>query len=226
MNIDAFITANRCKYLYHISEKGSWPNIQKLGLLSTSALLDLCGVTGAERFYIESQLRTRKVLIKHPTYGDIYIRDQDPMRDRPSEGIKLTDLLEPGTTAQEWFEFLNGKVFFWVSEYEFKKMLCARLYRNKPHWVLKIDTRSLLTNYAGKASISSQNSGSLYSKKLRGPSTFVPFLNSAAKNGVMELAIEHEVSNIEEHTLSVVECVGSFENNERVCKPVKQIWPL
>lgn len=226
MNIDEFITANRCKYLYHISEKGSWPNIQKLGLLSTSALLDLCGVTGAERFNIESQLRTRKVLIKHPTYGDIYIRDQDPMQDRPSDGIKLTDLLEPGTTAQEWFEFLNGKVFFWVSEYEFKKMLCARLYKNKPHWVLKVDTRSLLTNYAGKASISSQNSGSLYSKKLRGPSTFIPFLKSAAENGVMELSIEHEVSNIEEHTLSVVECVGSFENNERVCKPVKQIWPL
>ena len=81
MNIDEFITANRCKYLYHISEKGSWPNIQKLGLLSTSALLDLCGATGAERFNIESQLRTRKVLIKHPTYGDIYIRDQYPMQD-------------------------------------------------------------------------------------------------------------------------------------------------
>lgn len=226
MNVDEFIVANRCNCLYHISEKGSWPNIQTLGLLSTSALLDLCGLTGTERFSIESKLRTNKVQIRHAVYGNIHIRDQDPMRDRPSDGIILKDLLESGTTAQEWFEFLNGKVFFWVSEYEFKKMLCARLYRDKPHWVLKINTRSLLSKYAEQARISDQNSGSLYSKKLRGPSTFVPFLESPTKNGIMELAIERGVPDIKEHTLSVVECVGLWENGERVCKPGKQIWPL
>ena len=50
MNIEEFISANNCKVLYHMSEKGSWPIIQKLGLLSTSVLLDECGVTGPERF--------------------------------------------------------------------------------------------------------------------------------------------------------------------------------
>jgi len=35
--------------LYHMAEDGSWPNIQKLGLLSTSALLTKFGYIGANR---------------------------------------------------------------------------------------------------------------------------------------------------------------------------------
>ena len=225
MNVDDFVKVNRCSYLYHMSEKNSWSSIQRLGLLSTSALLDICGVTDSHRYPIESELRTDKTWIEHPEYGHICIRDQDPMRDRPSDGIVLADLLEPGTSVQEWFEFLNGKTFFWVSEYEFRKMLCARLYRNKPHWVLKVDTRALLNKYAEKASISDQNSGSLYSKKLRGLKTFVPLLQSPLKNNILELAIEHSVPDIEKYTISVVECIGSWQNGERVCRPVKQIWP-
>jgi hypothetical protein len=229
MNIDEFIATNRCEHLYHMSEKGSWPNIQRLGLLSTSALLDLCGVTGSERFTIESELRISRVPIKHPVYGDIYIRDQDPMRDRPSDGIILAKLLEAGTSVRMWLEFLNGKTFFWVPEYELTKMLCARLYRNKPHWVITVDTRALLGRYADEASISDQNSGSLYSKKLRGINTFVPFLKSPKRSNIIELAIDRGVPDITDYTVSVVECVGtylgSYPNGERVCKNVKQIWP-
>jgi len=225
MTIDEFIRANQCKVLYHMSEKGSWPNIHRLGLLSTSALLDICGIDDIERYKMESQLRRHKVKINHPVYGDIYIRDQDPMLDRPSDGIFLEPLLEDGTTVQNWFEFLNSKTFFWVPEYEFKKMLCARLYRNKPHWVIMVDTRSLLGQYADNASVSDQNSGSLYSKKPRGLNTFVPLLECSIKNNIIELAIDHGVPNITEYTLCVTECIGSWQNGERVCRKVKQIWP-
>ncbi len=225
MDANEFIAANKCERLYHISEKGSWPIIQRLGLLSTSALLNCCGVTGTERFNIESKLRTSRVSIKHPIHGTIHVRDQDPMKDRPSDGIVLTNLLEAGTNAQQWFEFLNRKVFFWASETEFRKMLCARLYRNKPHWVITVNARSLLAEYAGLATISEQNSGSLYSKKMRGPSTFVPLKDSPTKYGIKELAIENGVPDIERHTLSVVECVGIWENGDKVCKQTKRIWP-
>lgn len=226
MNIEQFIRLNNCKYLYHISEKGSWPSIQRLGLLSTSALLDRCGITGKERLKIETELRTTKIPIIHPDYGTIYIRDQDPMRDRPYDGILLKDLLEKGMSPQKWFEFLNRKVFFWVSENEFRKMLCARLYRNKPHWILKIDTKSLLEKYSEFVSLSDQNSGSLYSKKLRGPSTFVPFYRSSLNSKILELTIEYEVPDIEKFTLSVYECIGVWEDGNRVCKPMKKIWPI
>jgi hypothetical protein len=225
VNIEEFISANACRVLYHISEKGSWPSIQKLGLFSTSALLDQCGVTGTKRFRLESELRISKETIKHPIYGDINLRDQDPMRDRPSDGIKLANLLTPGTTVQQWFEFLNGKTFFWVSKKEFLKMLCARLYRGKPHWVITLDTHSLLGAYSHVVSVSDQNSGSLYSKKLRGPSTFVPLLTCPTENKILELTIDDGVPDIEKFTLSVDECIGSWQNDERICKKVKHIWP-
>ncbi len=123
MDVEEFISANSCKVLYHMSEEGSWPIIQKLGLLRTSALLDECGVTGSKRFSLESELRIRKEPIPHPLYGDIYLRDQDPMRDRPSDGIKLANLLTPETTVQQWLEFLNSKTFFWVLKLPFKNSL-------------------------------------------------------------------------------------------------------
>ena len=38
-----------CPTLYHMAEGGSWPSIQRHGLRSTSALLDLFEVDGARR---------------------------------------------------------------------------------------------------------------------------------------------------------------------------------
>lgn len=225
MDVEEFIRANDCRHIYHMAEKGSWPCIQRFGLLSTSAILDLCSIAGNDRLELESQLRTDTARIPHPICGEICIRDQDPMKDRPVNGIFLDSLLENGTTAQGWLEFLNGKTFFWVSKREFKKMLCARLYRDKPHWVLVIDARAFLGEYANKASVSDQNSGSLYSKKTRGPSTFVPLLRCQAKSNIVELAVDYAVPNIEKYTTSVVECVGTWRNGDRVCTRVRQVWP-
>ena len=84
MNIEEFISANRCDQLYHMSEKGSWENIQKMGLLSTSVLLNACESKGNERFKIESQLRRSRMYVKHPSLGVIYIRDQIPMQNKIS----------------------------------------------------------------------------------------------------------------------------------------------
>lgn len=225
MNIDEFITANRCEHLYHISEKGSWPIMQQLGLLSTSSLLTECGISGEDRIKYESELRTKKMPIEHPIFGTIFLRDQDPMRSRPSNGIVLADLLYPGILEREWFEFLNGKTFFWVSESDFRNMLCARLYRNKLHWIIKIDTHSLLESYAEVTSITDQNSGSLYSRKLRGPTTFIPLLQSPPSRNIKELAVDNGIYDIQEHAITVDECTGVWENNETVCKFIRHIWP-
>ena len=40
--------------LYHMAEFGTWESICKHGLLSTTALLDLFGMSGAERTSIEA----------------------------------------------------------------------------------------------------------------------------------------------------------------------------
>jgi len=223
MTIDEFISMNKCKVLYHMSEKGSWSNIRELGLLSTSALLDLCGYTGNERLKIESRLREERVRIEHPKYGFIYIRDQFPMLDWSEQGIYLDELLT--VPREDWLKFLSGKVFFWVSRYELIKMLCAFKYKEIPQWIITVNTRALLEQYVDKAYISDQNSGSLYSKKQRGPSTFVPLAKSPRKSNIIELAIDYGIPNFADFVVSVKECVGRKTDGGRECREIQHIWP-
>lgn len=227
MTIDEFITANRCRQIYHMSEKGSWPSIKKYGLLSTTALLDFFEYSGSKRSRIESQLRRewKPVRIEHPDHGVAFIRDQFPMCDWPEKGIYLADLLEDGATEQIWVEFLNRKTFFWVRKYDLLKILCAPQYKDRAHWVLTVDTHALLERYADKSYLADQNSGSLYSGRKRGPNIFVPFKECPFKSNVIELAIDYGVPDVADFTISVTECIGSWEYNERKCKKVKHIWP-
>ena len=103
--------------LYHMAEAAAWPSIRRHGLLSTSALLDLYGVNGAERERIERQRRPAAVPITHPEFGEMFINDQHPMTDetlRPA----LIDM-----TPSEWYAHLNARVFFWVSEARLGRLL-------------------------------------------------------------------------------------------------------
>jgi len=208
-------------------EKGSWPSIMKYGLLSTTALLELFGCRGPKRFKIESQLRSgwNPVKIKHPVYGVAFIRDQFPMCDWPQEGIYLADLLEDDVTEQQWFEFLNRKTYFWVKKYDLHKILCAPQYKNRAHWILIVNTRALLERYADKVYLCDQNSGSLYSRRKRGPNIFVPFRECPLKKNIIELAVDYGVPDIADFTISVEEYIGTKENGERICKKLKHIWP-
>ena len=65
--------------LYHMAEHGSWPGIRKLGLLSTSSLLDLFEISGKARHEMESKRRLESVQIRHPIYGEAVVRDQKPL---------------------------------------------------------------------------------------------------------------------------------------------------
>ena len=87
--------ARKYPCLYHMAELSSWPSIQRYGLRSTSALLDLYGTTGLTRVQIESQWRPRSVRLTHPTYGTAAVRDQLPM---PED--KLSDCLVDMTPPQ------------------------------------------------------------------------------------------------------------------------------
>lgn len=225
MNTEQFVTANRCEFVYHIAEPGSWETMRRLGLMSTTAILDACAVPTDKRERIEARHRPTGIIVKHPELGAIAIRDQDPLTDRPDSGLYLSELLEDGMEPEDWFRLLSGKVFFWVSYPDFLNMLCARLYRSRPHWVLKVDTRSLLSVHVSRASVSDQNTGSLYSRRMRGRSTFTPLSSLAVRSGIKELAIDHGVRDIEQHTASVDECICHWNNGERECRELRRIWP-
>lgn len=226
MEIEEFIRTNTCSVLYHMCEKGSWEGIQKRGLLSTTALLDLYKVRGERRFQLESQLRRKSETISNaemPELGQAVLRDQDPMIDRPESGIYLSRLLKD-TSEQQWFELLNRKTFFWVNQERLLVMLCARNYRYHPHWVIRVDSEALLRRHKDRVSLAWQNTGSLYSGKLRGQDTFVPFEECPVRGGVVELAVEYSIPDIADLAIDVTEYTGMYKEGERVRQKGPVIW--
>lgn len=206
--------------LFHMAEAGTWPKIQRHGLLSTSALLDLYGVDGDERFVVESMRRPQIVDITHAVHGTAQIRDNKPLREQ-----FLTCL--PGTTHQEFIELLNGKVFFWVSPERLETLIRARAYRRRAHDVLTVDAAALLASHLDRASVASINTGAtLYpSAPARGRETFAAveeFDWDAArrargrKNAIVELTIDYAVPDITDVLVKV--------ERRQAAEPKKVLW--
>ncbi|MFH1674682.1 MAG: hypothetical protein ABIF87_14835 [Pseudomonadota bacterium] len=206
-----------------MAEKRNWDSVRKHGLLSTTALLDLFEYKGRDRFEIESQLRLREYCITHPAHGVAFIRDQDPMRDRPGDGVSLEKCLVD-VTPQQWFEILNRRTFFWTDLTGLGYMLGAKLYRNKSHYVITVDSRELLRCHADKVSLSGMNSGSLYGQKKRSADTFKP-ISEHKVPWVTELAVDYSVPDITELMTSVEECICQRNNRQPSRKILKRIWP-
>ncbi len=85
-----------CPVLYHMAERGSWPSIQRHGLLSTSGLLDLYGISGAEREAIEARRRPTNVEIQRASLGRAVVRDQKPMDDLERDRLTLKRIRRVG----------------------------------------------------------------------------------------------------------------------------------
>jgi len=184
--------------LYHMAELGSWPSIQRHGLLSTTALLDLFEIKGEQRFRVESRWRARSETINHPLYGKGVVRDQKPMPEH-----ELQKCLD-GVTPQEWYEFLNGKCFFWATQDRLLRMLQAWAYRNRSHCVLTVDTGGLVEKHAKRIALCSFNSGFAYDQRKRGLDSFRP-LKEYQSPWVAEVAVDYSVPDVAVHTLKVEE---------------------
>jgi len=132
------------------------PSIRRHGLLSTTALLDLFAVNGAKRFEIETKMRRESVLIRHPVHGTAVIRDQKAiMNDN-----RLEKALGGTSTAAEFHQLLNSKVFFWVNSDRLDTLRNAAEYRGEPQLVLIFDTRRLSAAYGKQMMLCPMNSGS------------------------------------------------------------------
>jgi hypothetical protein len=193
--------------VYHMANAGTWDSMRQRGLLSTTALLDLFEITGHQRYQIESCHRPGSVEICHPQHGVAIIRDQAPMRESALERC-----LE-GVSLRAWYELLNRRAFFWVTEARVETLLGARLYRNQEHAVLTIDTASLLARHADRVTLSPINSGNtLYNPPSRGLHTFrsiadYPFEERrrmrGLANAIAELAVDYSVPDLCNHTVIV-----------------------
>lgn len=182
-----------------MAERGSWADIGRHGLLSTSALLDLFEVKGPERLEIESRWRRQSFAIEHSEHGVAIIRDQGPMHPN-----SLEPLLD-GITVKEWYELLNSKTFFWTSEERLGWFLNAKAYRSHTHDVITLDTAEMVRRHAERITLAPFNTGStLGARHRRGPRTFQRIEDfPLGRRRVVELAVDYHVPDIADFTLSV-----------------------
>lgn len=193
--------------LFHMAESGSWPGIQRHGLLSTSALLDVFRVDGDVRGELESARRPESMTIIHAVHGTAVIRDQIPLREGPLERCLV------GMTPVEWLRELNRRVFFWLAEDRVRGLLRGRAYGNRPHDVLTVDTASLVAAHEDEITLAPINTGStIYNPRPRGIGTFLPIAaypfdewrrRRNRRTAVAELAVMGGVPDIVDHTLVV-----------------------
>ncbi|MGY3495940.1 DUF7002 family protein [Bradyrhizobium sp. USDA 4502] len=194
--------------LWHMAEDGSWESIKKHGLLSTTSLLDLYKYKGKPRHELESARRPDSVLIAADGLPHAVVRDQKPMTASALEKC-LTD----GTTPEQWFETLNARVFFWLSQVRLRGLLNARAYRGRPQTVLTLDTASLVDANRDRVRLSPINSGAtIYNPAPRGLDTFLPIKEypfekwrkkRPLRNSVVELTVLDGVSDITDHAIAV-----------------------
>ena len=204
--------------LYHMAEDGSWPNIKKHGLLSTSALLTLYGYSSSERNEIECDYRPKKRTIYCDGLEDTKIRDQKVM---PPEDLK--QCLLGGMTPQDWYKFINGKIFFWAKYERLKWFLSAREYKNSPNIVITVDTRALLNRYADRVTLTGFNTGStLYSEpytkpRSRGKDSFksIKAYPAYAIDNIVEVVIEEGVPDIASLSISVERWIAHKKGYEK-----------
>jgi len=202
--------------LYHMADARNWESVQRHGLLSTSALLDRCNVSGARRDALESGRRpaTVPLVSKGKVGGEmVYIRDQHPL-----DPVALAACLDD-VSPEAWYRLLNGRVFFWPTRDRLERMLKA--YGRSEQAIFELDTQRLLGRYADKIELSHINSGyahKRYPSAKRGTKTFVPLQNYvySARNKIAEVTVLYAVPDVFSFTERVV--------LERVDRENRVLW--
>ncbi|MEE9292695.1 MAG: hypothetical protein V3U83_07170 [Acidobacteriota bacterium] len=182
--------------LFHMAAGGAWSSIRRLGLLSTTAILDLAGIDGERRVGLEQQRRAKSVTLSIDSI-DFVLRDQKPLSEEKLEQC-LTDM-----TVGERLRMLNGKVFLWPTRQRCEELLNARAFRGFQHTIVEIDTAALLERY--DVLLSPINSGAtLFNPGPRGSTTFTsiedfPF-DRYSKRGrvraVAEVSVDYAIPDV------------------------------
>jgi hypothetical protein len=215
MGISIDELASTYPHLYHITSAGSWPNIQRHGLLSAEALLDLFGVDGQFRERLLATRRPDSVPVAHREYGRAILRDQKPLIES-----RLRAVLQDGMTPPDWYTLLNRKAFFWVAEKRFETLRNARAYKGLRQTLIIVDCAKLLSRHSDRVTLCPINSGATRPMACpRGRNSFLPISEypfddfrrtRGRKNAVVELAVDYSVPDIRDLVISVSELGGGL----------------
>ena len=152
---------------YHLASAGALPSIQRLGLLSTSRLLEEWEVPAEKRHRLTTRLRHQPERVIHPAHGVADIRDQHTM----NESMLRRSLID--MTVEEWLIQLNSHVFFAATARRLEALY--RAYSVVPRLVLTVDTSLLLKQHGDSVRLSHLNTGAVrHVGHERGTKTFLP----------------------------------------------------
>lgn len=138
--------------LFHVASEACWPSIQRHGLLSTSALLDLHGVPPDLRVDLLRRVRRHSTVLDNADVGVAVVRDQKPLKF-------IEERIESGSTLDQFLEALSSRVFFAPTEERLRRLVEAREYRGTAQVVLTVDTGRLLERYESDIRLCRFNSG-------------------------------------------------------------------
>lgn len=143
----------RYPILYHMASCGSWPMIQKHGLLSSEKLVELFEVPEPRRTQLLSTQRKNLEVLSHPRHGTATLRDQKPLSPK-----NLARCLND-CDAASWYRILNERVFFWLDRERLITLMSAKEYADKEHTVLQIDSAGIVERYADHIELAHMNTG-------------------------------------------------------------------
>lgn len=209
MDINRFIDLH--PNLYHMAEADSWESIQEHGLLSISAILDLHGITGTEREQYETHHRAEMMSVCSQQAPKMVIRDQKPMFP-----ARISQGLMNGILPEQWYYFINQKVFFWAKRERLFRLLNARYYRDIEHDVLTINTRSFVLDNLDSIKICHMNSGNALPVAHGRDYSIFKHINEypTKPNGnptkeVVEVTADYSVRNIRDYVIKVERIIGN-----------------
>lgn len=200
--------------LYHMADAVNWLSIQRHGLLSTSALLKLAGMSEERREQIERFQRLEQIVL---TDGMV-IRDQKPVAP-----LALERCLR-GVTPCEWYSLLNARVFFWLDIERLNRMRKAN--GRSAQVVLALDTRQLLADYAEHVELTPINTGNARRKAaLRGRQTFVPYQTWLQSRWSSETEALGTPTRSRSHQPAELTILGAVPDVMRFVRQVRTLQP-
>lgn len=143
---------------FHIVESANWAHLRRDGLISARALLAANGLPAACGW--------RSGTVTLPD-GRV-IRDQKPMPP-----AALARCLDAPLSPDDWYDLLNGCVFFWLDEARVQRH--AKALARRDQVLLRLDARRLAAAYAAHVRLSPFNLGAAIRRPARrGLRTLVP----------------------------------------------------
>jgi hypothetical protein len=204
-----------------MAHASAWPSIERYGILSTSALLDLFEIGGAQRNQLEACRRSRSEEITHPERGRALLRDQIPLNES-----KLATALQDGLTPRDWYLTLNRKVFFWGPVSRLAILRQAREYESHRQTIVVIDTERLVARHADRILLSHMNSGATQPMAFpRGLRTFLPIdlyplaerrKKYGEKGAVAEITVDYSVPDVRDIVVEAYELGGGEKRRDFV----------